>query len=65
MAKTKAAVADQEAEAPADGPVVVVAKFLGVVDGAVYPQEFDVGAEIHGDLAEVALREGWAERKGA
>ena len=34
--------------------------FDGVPDGEVYPRRFEVGDEVHGELAAVALREGWA-----
>jgi hypothetical protein len=44
----------------------VTAAFLGVPDGEVYPKAFEPGSEVTGDLAAVAVREGWAvEEKGA
>lgn len=43
----------------------VIAAFAGVPDGEVYPKEFAPGDEIHGDLAAVAVREGWAEETEA
>lgn len=39
--------------------------FSGVPDGEVYPRGFSPGDEVTGDLAAVAVREGWAEEKGA
>lgn len=64
MAKTKAAAVEQETEAPPlDAPAVVVKPFAGVPDGLVYPREFAEGDVVLGELAEIALREGWAERK--
>lgn len=35
--------------------------FPGVPDGQVMPKEFAEGDEVTGDLAAVAVREGWAE----
>lgn len=43
--------------------VVVVRAFAGVPDGAVYPRTFAPGETLQGALAEVALCEGWAERR--
>lgn len=65
MAKTKAAVAEQDADAPAPAAVavVVVKPFAGVPDGLIYPRDFVEGDTVEGDLAVVALREGWAERR--
>lgn len=40
---------------------IVVAEFFGVADGTVYPRTFAPGDRISGDLAELAVREGWAE----
>jgi hypothetical protein len=34
--------------------------FLGVPDGEIYPKAFEPGDEVTGDLAAVAVREGWA-----
>lgn len=64
MAKNKAAAA--AAEDPAMEPagpmrVVVTVAFSGAPDGTVYPREFAPGDVVEGDLAAVALREGWAE----
>lgn len=62
MTKTKpAAEAVDDAPAP-DAPVVVVTEFFGVPDGLVYPRTFALGETVTGDLAEVAVREGWAKR---
>jgi hypothetical protein len=44
--------------------VKVIKEFLGCKDGDVYPVQFAVGDDVEGDLAEVALREGWAEDSG-
>lgn len=64
MAKTKAAVVEQEADAPAPAALAVVVKpFAGVPDGLIYPRDFVEGDTVEGDLAVVALREGWAERR--
>jgi len=38
----------------------VIVPFDGVADGEVIPRRFDVGEEIGGALAAVALREKWA-----
>ena len=34
--------------------------FSGVPDGEIYPIEFKIGDLVTGDLAEVAVNEGWA-----
>jgi hypothetical protein len=39
----------------------VTVAFSGVPDGEIYPKDFAPGDEVHGDLAAVAVREGWAE----
>jgi hypothetical protein len=52
-----------EAEAPMLPPAVCTVGFMGVPDGLVIPREFLPGDVVLGDLGEVALREGWAERK--
>lgn len=39
----------------------VVETFFGVPDGEVYPREFAEGDIVQGDLAVVAVREGWAK----
>lgn len=41
--------------------VKVVKAFAGVRDGEVYPREFAAGDLVYGDLAAVAVREGWAK----
>jgi hypothetical protein len=40
--------------------IKVTKSFKGVEDGKIYPRVFLVGEEIRGDLARVALEEGWA-----
>jgi hypothetical protein len=42
----------------------VTAPFIGAPDGEVYGREFAVGDTVHGELATVAIREGWAEVPG-
>jgi hypothetical protein len=42
----------------------VTAPFIGAPDGEVYGREFVAGDTVHGDLAAVAIREGWAEVPG-
>jgi len=37
-------------------------QFFGVPDGEVYPRGFVAGDEVLGDLAKVAIEEGWAEK---
>lgn len=39
----------------------VIKDFDGAPDGALYPKHFAPGATVEGDLAAVAIREGWAE----
>jgi hypothetical protein len=39
----------------------VVKAFVGAPDGEVYPRDFAPGDMVHGDLAAVAMREGWAK----
>ena len=39
----------------------VVQVFKGVPDGASAPRTFELGDHVVGDLARVALQEGWAE----
>lgn len=39
----------------------VVKAFRGAKDGEVYPTEFNEGDEITGEIARVAIEEGWAE----
>ena len=43
----------------------VIKAFMGVPDGALHPQQFDVSELVEGDLARVAVAEGWAEALGA
>ena len=43
----------------------VVKQFPGVPDGEVYPRLFVPGDTVTGELATVALREGWAEDESA
>ncbi len=43
---------------------IVTVPFIGAPDGEVYGREFAVGDEVHGELATVAIREGWAEVPG-
>lgn len=43
--------------------VVVTQEFLGKPDGQVYGRPILVGEELTGDLAQLALREGWAEQQ--
>lgn len=38
----------------------VTVAFDGVPDGAIYPRRFEPGDAVEGDLARVAVREGWA-----
>lgn len=38
----------------------VTVAFDGVPDGAIYPRTFAPGDTVEGDLARVAVREGWA-----
>lgn len=60
------------AAAPAAEPVVDLAGLRAVVkvpltgapDGKVYPRDFAEGDVVEGNLAAVALREGWAEVAG-
>lgn len=40
----------------------VIVAFDGVVDGAIHPRHFAVGEEVEGQLAAVALANGWAEQ---
>lgn len=39
----------------------VVKPFVGAPDGALYPRPFEVSELVEGDLARVAITEGWAE----
>jgi hypothetical protein len=43
--------------------IIVVTQFDGVPDGRVYARTFLPGEEVTGDLAQLALREGWAEEQ--
>ena len=40
---------------------LVTVEFKGVVDGQVYPRDIKPGETITGDLAAVAIKEGWGE----
>lgn len=51
----------QEAPAAAAPAIVVTVGFDGVPDGAIYGRRFEPGDVVEGDLAALALREGWAE----
>ena len=39
----------------------VVKAFVGAPDGALHPRQFEVSQLVEGDLARVAVGEGWAE----
>ena len=39
---------------------VVTKPFKGAPDGEIYPRDFNVGDKLAGDLAAVAVKEGWA-----
>ena len=39
----------------------VVKAFMGAPDGALHPRQFEVLELVEGDLARVAVAEGWAE----
>jgi hypothetical protein len=39
----------------------VIKTFVGAPDGALYPRQFEVAELVEGDLARVAVAEGWAE----
>lgn len=39
---------------------IVTVEFMGVADGDIYPRRFTVGEPVTGDIAAVALNEGWA-----
>jgi hypothetical protein len=43
----------------------VIEAFVGCKDGELYGTEFKIGDEVEGELAEIALREGWAEKADA
>lgn len=43
--------------------VVVTHEFVGKPDGQVYGRPILVGEELTGALAQLALREGWAEER--
>lgn len=40
----------------------VIKRFSGVPDGQIYPREFMPGDQVHGELAAVAVAQGWAEQ---
>lgn len=39
----------------------VIKAFVGAPDGALHPRPFEVSELVEGDLARVAMAEGWAE----
>jgi hypothetical protein len=39
----------------------VIRAFMGAPDGALHPRLFEVPEVVEGDLARVAIAEGWAE----
>jgi hypothetical protein len=41
-----------------------IATFYGARDGELYPTRFEPGDLIEGELAEIAVREKWAEETG-
>ncbi|MDO8974337.1 hypothetical protein [Reyranella sp.] len=43
----------------------VIKAFMGAPDGALHPRQFEVSELVEGDLARVAVAEGWAEALGA
>ena len=43
---------------------VVTVPFTGAPDGEIYPRGFNVGDKVSGDLARVAVEEGWAAVEG-
>ncbi|MCY1538272.1 hypothetical protein D9M68_738040 [compost metagenome] len=43
----------------------VTEAFDGVPDGSIYPRRFQVGEVVAGDLATVAMNNGWAEEEEA
>jgi len=43
----------------------VVKAFVGAPDGVLHPRLFEVSELVEGDLARVAVAEGWAEALGA
>ncbi len=53
----------EEGAASMAPPATVTRAFFGVPDGLVYPREFAPGDAVLGDLAEIAVREGWATRE--
>jgi hypothetical protein len=42
----------------------VTVPFMGAPDGEFYGRQFAAGDQVHGELAAVAVREGWAEMPG-
>lgn len=52
---------EQQPEAAPVTVATVLVEFDGVPDGLVYPRTFAIGEKVEGDLAAVAVREGWAE----
>ncbi|MCW5738035.1 MAG: hypothetical protein KIS73_28190 [Enhydrobacter sp.] len=41
-----------------------ITTFYGAKDGELYPTRFELGDLIEGELAEIAVREKWAEETG-
>lgn len=39
---------------------VATMPFKGAPDGSAYPEQFEIGDPVEGDLADVAIAEGWA-----
>ena len=44
---------------------VIKVPFKGVPDGKVYPKTFAIGDQITGNLARVAVEQGWAKEVGS
>jgi len=42
-----------------------ITTFYGAKDGELYPTKFEPGERVEGQLAEIAVRENWAEETGA
>ena len=42
-----------------------ITTFYGARDGELYPTRFEPGDLVEGELAEIAVRENWAEKTGA
>ena len=52
---------DEPAPAAVAPSIVVTVAFDGVPDGCIYGRHYEPGEIVEGDLAALALREGWAE----